>query len=135
MVPPMAKSDDVVGGLTVLILGAGGIWWWLSGDDEPERETATQAVSKPMDNSCVVSARGDMAVLVFPTEAGLDAFAVAANRGVAEEATARQHRAFEVAAGTSCERVDLGLTVTQILITAGPHEGRTGWVPTEWTRR
>lgn len=85
---------------------------------------------------CLLSIKGDSgAVPVFPTEEGMDEFASAAAQGD-EKGLALALRAnggFMVESGTPCTWLDVGLIRTKVRVTDGPHAGRSGWVPSEWS--
>lgn len=75
-------------------------------------------------------------VWVFPTEEGLDEFTTAAVAGdeQAMVVARRANNGFIVETGTRCTWLDRGLMRTKVRVTEGPHEGKSGWVPTEWSR-
>lgn len=86
---------------------------------------------------CRIAVPGEKGTVpVMPTEEGLDELTKAAvagdDNGV--EVAIEANGGFVVAAGTSCTFLDVGIVQTQVRVTEGPQRGRSGWLPSEWTR-
>jgi hypothetical protein len=87
---------------------------------------------------CVLSLEGSPVAPVFPTEAGLDEWFGAAAQNLGSDALATIGRAngyLLVDRGTVCSYVDRGFQKSRVRILAGPHEGKSGWVFTDWARK
>lgn len=102
--------------------------------DEAEPQQATADPPKP--HECRISIPGqEIAVGVFPTEDGLDEYVRAAAQGDSKAAgvAIRANRAFFVQRNTRCSYLDPGIATSKVRILEGAHEGRAGWLVTEWT--
>ena len=85
--------------------------------------------------ACILSIPGSSdTVIVFPTEEGFDEFGKAAASGDNEamQVARRANRGFFVESRTKCTWLDVGLAQTKVRVLEGPHEGKAGYVPTEW---
>lgn len=86
--------------------------------------------------TCVLGQKsGDGDVPVLPTEAGYDEFMkimASSEDGHARDIVFRSNGGFWVTKGTKCMFVDAGLVTTEVRVLEGPHQGKKGFVPTEW---
>ena len=104
----------------------------------PEAKPKTEPPStagEPTDRGCSLAIPGsDGEIIVFPTEQGLDEFAIAAASGdqQAKVVAARANGGFFAARGTRCLLLGGGFTAKHVRLLDGAREGAAGWVPTEW---
>lgn len=102
------------------------------------REAAIER-EKAEREKCAIGIPGERATMVpvFPTEDGLNAWTRAATSGASEETVddvRRANSAMLVQYGTRCAFVGGGFLRAEVLIDQGPHRGRSGFIPREWSR-
>lgn len=90
---------------------------------------ATTEPKKPKP-ACVLGHAKSDTVPVFPTKEGLDEFFRVPAEHIA--ATLVRTGAFQVKNGTLCVSLDTGFATSKIRVLEGQHDGRIGWVATDW---
>lgn len=79
----------------------------------------------------------EAAIPLAPTRDGLTDFISASQSGSRRALlmSAQENDIFTVPAGTRCQILDLGFSITQVRITSGPDAGRKGFAVTEFIER
>jgi hypothetical protein len=97
--------------------------------------TARAEPAERKSRECVLSADGSPS-LVCPTEEGLEEYIQAAVRKdrQAMNVAAVENTCFPIRERTRCAYLDRGFARSRVRVLEGTQEGRSGWLPTEFTR-
>ncbi len=101
---------------------------------EPAATPVTPVNDRPV-GSCVIRIPGkpDANVPLFESEADYDDWGkAAANDDTHGQQQAFRRSGFWVRPGTKCKRIGGGFLSAQVRVLEGPHEGKAGWLATEW---
>lgn len=110
---------------------------WEPYAEHDQREAAIAARNRgPSDCLLTIPGSHGSSIPLFPTESGMDEFASAATHGdqQAELVALRSNGGVMVDPKSRCAYLDRGIARSRVRVVDGPAEGRSGWVPSEWTR-
>ncbi len=134
------------GGLAFCLVG----FMALALGDRSEKTSSPQSVEakalqpetpKPKTKTqCIIEIPGDTSggkIPVMPTERGYDELfqAMASENDKAVGVAVQANSGFLVAPGTECTWLDVGIMTNEVRILEGPHTGKSGFLPREWSAK